>query len=133
MASKTVTVLCHDLAGNALGLSLMLAKLLEPDYRVHIVGYAPTDELWSYYKNDPKIEIRRYYHPSIARFLWNSSRVIRKLVEGDLILAAKPLLPSFGLGLRARRLNGKPLVLHMDDWDLGFLSTSLYWEARLLG
>src|SRR5262245_27259268 len=104
MAVKTVSILCHDVAGNALGLSVMLAKLLQPEYRVHIVRYGAPGKVWPYYQNDPSLEIRSYHHPDILGFMWNRSRVVRKYIEGDLILAAKPLLTSFGLGLRARQL-----------------------------
>jgi glycosyltransferase involved in cell wall biosynthesis len=45
-----------------------------------------------------------------------------KLVTGDLVYAVKPKLASFGLALAARSVRKRPLLLDIDDYDLGFSS-----------
>ena len=47
------------------------------------------------------------------------------LIDGDLIYASKPRPTSYGLGLLARRRRGRPLLLDIDDWEVGF-----YYQAR---
>jgi glycosyltransferase involved in cell wall biosynthesis len=126
-----ISILSHDLSGNALSRAYMLAKLLQDEYDVHIVGCGQ-GAVWEPVRNDAAIEYRPYHARNIANFWLGGRRVIRRLIDGDLILAVKPLLGSFGLGLRARRLLGRPLLLDIDDWEMGFISDSVYWEARIL-
>lgn len=38
----------------------------------------------------------------------------------DVVYAFKALPASLGVGLRLRRRTGRPLALHLDDWDAGF-------------
>jgi glycosyltransferase involved in cell wall biosynthesis len=38
--------------------------------------------------------------------------------DGDVLYASKPLVASFGVALARRR--GRPVVLDIDDWELGF-------------
>ncbi|MHA1861325.1 MAG: glycosyltransferase, partial [Candidatus Ranarchaeia archaeon] len=42
-----------------------------------------------------------------------------KLIDGDIIYASKPLPTSFGIGLIAKYKMKKPLILDIDDWELG--------------
>jgi glycosyltransferase involved in cell wall biosynthesis len=130
MKPKLVTIICSDLSGNALSRAYTLAKLLQCEYRVQIVGFSATDDLWAPVRNDASIEYRRFFHRSVPGFWLNSRRTVRRLVQGDLIVAVKPLATSFGLGLTARRLFGRPLLLDIDDWEIGFLPDSAYWEFR---
>jgi glycosyltransferase involved in cell wall biosynthesis len=57
---------------------------------------------------------------------------VRRLVDGNLVIAVKPMHVSLGLGLTARRVLGRPLLVDIDDWEPGFISDSVYWEARIL-
>ena len=47
MTGKRVSILSHDLAGNALSRAYTLAKLLQPEYKVHVVGFGKPDDLWA--------------------------------------------------------------------------------------
>jgi glycosyltransferase involved in cell wall biosynthesis len=132
MTVRRITLLSHDLSGNALSRAYVLAKLLQAEYRVTIVGYGRPGELWDPVRNDTSIEYRSFYHPYAPEYWLHSRRVVRQLVDGELIFAVKPMHASFGLGLYARRILGRPLLLDIDDWELGFISDSVYWEARLL-
>src|SRR5439155_11724725 len=46
------------------------------------------------------------------------------LIDGDFIVASKPRPTSYGLGLLARSRRPRPLLLDIDDWELGFLYRS---------
>ena len=41
-------------------------------------------------------------------------------IKGDLIYAVKPKTFSYGYGLIKKFVSKKPLVLDIDDWELGF-------------
>jgi glycosyltransferase involved in cell wall biosynthesis len=45
-------------------------------------------------------------------------------VDGDLILASKPRPTSYGIALLARARRRRPLLLDIDDWELGFFYRS---------
>jgi glycosyltransferase involved in cell wall biosynthesis len=126
-----VSILSPDLAGNALGRAYVLAKLLQDDFSVSIIAHGE-GKVWEPVRQDTSIEYRAFFHRWVPGYCAGARKTIRRLIDGDLIFAVKPLLPSFGIGLYARRLLSRPLLLDIDDWEIGFLSDSLYWEARLL-
>ena len=45
---------------------------------------------------------------------------VRAAREVDVLYAFKAMPQSLGVGLRARKAAGRPLMLHLDDWDAGF-------------
>jgi glycosyltransferase involved in cell wall biosynthesis len=132
MAIRHITLLSHDLTGNALSRAYILAKLLQAEYRVTIVGYGNPGNIWEPVRDDASIEYRSFHHSSALGFWFHSRGIVKRLIDGDLIYAVKPMHASFGLGLYARRVLRRPLLLDIDDWELGFISDSVYWEARLL-
>jgi len=131
MSRQRISILSPNLSGNALGRAYVLAKLLQEDFHVQVVGFNASDDIWAPVRNDTTIEYRRFYYATVPEFWLNASRTVKRLVEGQLILAVKPVHQSFGLGLYARRLLSRPLLLDIDDWEIGFLSNSVYWEFRL--
>ncbi len=50
-----------------------------------------------------------------------------RLVDGELIYASKPRPTSFGLGLLARARRRRPLLLDIDDWEVGFFKRGGAW------
>src|SRR5207244_7616798 len=50
-----------------------------------------------------------------------------RLAAGDVLSASKPRPTSFGIGLLARRQRPRPLLLDIDDWELGFFYRSGAW------
>jgi len=130
---KKISILSPTLSGNAVGRAYLLAKLLQEDYHVTIVGPGNIDELWSPIKNDISIEYRSYQCKNIMDLHLSGRSSIFKLIDGDIIYAVKPLFRSFGIGLMAKLKFRKPLLLDIDDWEIGFLLDRWHWELRYYG
>jgi glycosyltransferase involved in cell wall biosynthesis len=117
-----VSILCHTLAGNALGRAWVFAELLGGDLDVELVVSArTTDEVWRPLR-ERGLTARRWFVRTLPGFHWQAQRIARELVSGDLVIAIKPRLHSFGLALAARRERRRPVLLDIDDWELGFFS-----------
>ena len=120
-----ISVLCFDLSSNAFGRAWLLAKALSPGYDVEIIGTSRNGGIWSPMANS---EI------SVKEFIWGRypkfSAIKKKIsdaIDGDLILASKLMPTSFGIGLQKKYSSGKPLLLDIDDWELGFFYHSGFW------
>ena len=46
--------------------------------------------------------------------------MMAKEIDADAIYVSKPRLPSYGLGILAKQLRNRPLVLDVDDHELAF-------------
>jgi len=53
--------------------------------------------------------------------LYSQLNDLAKKIDADAVYASKPLLTSFGLGLLKKLREHVPLVLDIDDWEVGFL------------
>ena len=71
----------------------------------------------------PQRSVRAGRYPGFARHI----PALLDLVDGDVIVASKPRATSFGLALLARARRRRPLVLDIDDWEIGFFSRSGPW------
>lgn len=119
-----ITVLTPDLSGNCLGRAYILARVLQRAYDVEIVGPMFGEGIWSPLSGCDDVPLV----PVKVGKLPLSYLQLMKLpgsISGDVIYASKPLLTSFGVGLLHRYRNGKPLVLDIDDWELGFIRANI--------
>jgi len=124
-APLRVSVLTFDFSDNATGRADLLARLLAPRYDVHVVGPRFGPALWGPARA-AKIERREVEGARYPRFAGRLGALAR-LADGDILYASKPRATSFGVGLLARRQRRRPLVLDIDDWELGFFLRSGAW------
>lgn len=122
-----ISLIDMDLSGNCLGRTLLLGDLLErAGARVEIVGsLEPGRDIWSPARSSPfpikPVPFRRF--PGFVQ----TKRAMTGLIHGDILFAVKPVMSSFGVGLRARARLRRPLVLDVDDWELGFFLRADFW------
>jgi len=113
-----ISILCFDLSSNAFGRAGLLAQALARFCDVEIVGPSRRGGIWAPMSQIEipvkKFEWRRY--PGFSRIKKN----ILDAIDGEIILASKLMPTSFGIGLQKKIFSGKPLILDIDDWELGF-------------
>lgn len=44
-------------------------------------------------------------------------------IDADVLVVSKPRLPSLQLGIAAKALRNRPLILDIDDYEMGFFSS----------
>jgi glycosyltransferase involved in cell wall biosynthesis len=106
-----ISILCHDLSDNALGRSFILGKALQRQCDVEIVGFSKGG-IWAPVATDPSVPFRL--------LTMRTLRAQLRELEADLYYAVKPKLASYGLGMALARHHRKPLLLDIDDWEMGF-------------
>lgn len=112
-----VSILSPNLSSNELGRAYGLGLMLKSKYEVEIVGPLVGPHIWASHRQDTDIPIK----PARLRHL-------PARVDGDIVLASKPLLASFGVGLLKKVVRKRPLILDIDDWQLGMVKS---YYARL--
>ena len=119
------SVLCFDVSDNAVGRAWLLARLLEPLGAVEIVGprFGPT--VWEPLAEEA-IPVRSLPGGRLPGFAARLPGLAR-LADGDLLYASKPRLTSAGIGYLARLAGHRPLLLDIDDWEVGFFLRGGAW------
>ncbi|MBI2216391.1 MAG: glycosyltransferase [Candidatus Rokubacteria bacterium] len=120
-----VSVIAFDLSDNATGRADLLARLLAPRYDVTVVGPRFGTRRWAPAAAGP-IRYESLPGTRYPRFAAMLPRLAR-LADGDLIVASKPRPTSYGVALLARRQRRRPVLLDIDDWELGFFYRSGAW------
>ncbi|NIP99192.1 MAG: glycosyltransferase [Nitrospinaceae bacterium] len=127
-----ISFLCFDLSDNSLNRAVLLARALAPYYSVELVGPARKGDLWSPMKN-LELPVQRFPWKRIPAW-FSVVRRLRRAIDGDVLFACKLRPTSFGIGLLEKRRTGKPLIVDIDDWELGFFLRAGFWGrvGRLL-
>lgn len=120
-----VSVLAFDLSDNATGRADLLARLLAPHFAVEVVGPRFGLEIWPPARGGA-IPYRARPGARYPRFAARAAELAR-LADGDVLVASKPRPSSYGVALLARRQRRRPLLLDIDDWELGFFYRSGVW------
>jgi glycosyltransferase involved in cell wall biosynthesis len=102
----------------------LLAKIVQKYYEVEIVGPVFDDGIWKPLSrltdvNYKLVEIKGKVFP------YSQLKTLIGKISGDIVYVSKPLFTSFFIGLIESKKRRKPLVLDIDDWELGFVQESL--------
>lgn len=126
-----ITILTPDFSHNCFGRAWLLAKLLQKEYDIEMIGPAFGNGIWKPLKDECDFPIKMVKSYANGRFEF---RKMLNNISGDIIYASKPLFASFGVGLVKKIKTRKPLVLDIDDWELGFgkeFYDSLIWYKKI--
>jgi glycosyltransferase involved in cell wall biosynthesis len=120
-----ISVLCFDVSGNAAGRADLLARLLDPLGSVEVIGPRSGPGVWEPVAGGPvrytSVPTRR-----LPGFVATMAELGRR-ADGDLIYASKTRLASAGVGYLKRVAGKRPLLLDVDDWEVGFYLRSGFW------
>jgi glycosyltransferase involved in cell wall biosynthesis len=116
-----ITVLSHDLSTNAGRRTHRLAGALGTFADVKLIGPASRSHRWVDVPDEPgvvTVRKRRFpdFHASFVELV--------EAADGDVLIAVKPHLASFGVALVASELRGVPVILDIDDLDVALAPRS---------
>jgi len=122
-----ISILAFDLSDNATGRADLLARLLAPRWEVEVVGPRFGARVWAPVAGGPVVH--RALPAAGARYPQFASAwaALAAQADGDLLYASKPRPTSYGAALLARRRRARPLLLDIDDWEVGFFRRSDAW------
>ena len=115
-----ISILAPALSHNCLGRAYLLAKVLQRRYEVEIIGPVFGNGVWKPVADDRSITYKSVKIYGRFKPYWQIKE-LAKNIDGDVIYASKPLFTSFGVGLLQKLFNKKPLILDIDDWEMGFI------------
>jgi glycosyltransferase involved in cell wall biosynthesis len=120
-----ISVLCFDVGANAAGRADLLARLLLPLGSVEVIGPRSGPGVWKPVASGPV----RYTSVPVRHmpgFVATMADLARR-ADGDLIYASKTRLASAGVGYLKHVAGRRPLLLDIDDWEVGFYLRSGFW------
>ena len=115
-----VSIISPNLSSNALGRAYLLAQLISKFSDVEIIGPILSSGIWP--PLNARVHDKIEFKP-ISRIysLYNFIKRVSSTLEGDVLYASKPLLTSFGTALIIQKQKKLPLILDIDDWELGLV------------
>jgi len=120
-----ISVLCFDLSDNAAGRADLLARLLEPLGSVEVIGPRTGPGVWAPMSSGP-VRYEALASCRMPGFLGTMAQLARR-ADGELIVASKTRLGSAGVGYLKRVISRRPLLVDIDDWEVGFYLRSGFW------
>ena len=118
----SVSVIAWDLGHNPLGRAYLLADALRNEYDVELIGATfPRfgNQVWEPFRTGSRVTIKSFpggNFPQHFRYMED----VAEQIEGDVIFVSKPRLPSLELAILAKLHRNRPIVLDIDDYELGF-------------
>ena len=117
-----ITVIAWDLGHNPLGRAYLLADALRRAYDVELLGAGfPRfgDALWEPLSGCSRVRIKGFPGTRFPSH-FNNMEQIAGQIDGDVIYVSKPRLPGLELAILAKLQRNRPIVLDIDDYELGF-------------
>ena len=124
-----ITILSHDLSSNAAMRAHRLALAARTFGDVRLIGPARRSGLWPALRDEPWIAtVRKKRLPDFAA----SFLELVGMADGDVLIAVKPHLASFGAALVAGERRDVPVVLDVDDLDIALAPRSAWNDDPLM-
>jgi glycosyltransferase involved in cell wall biosynthesis len=112
-----IVCIAADAARNSLVRVYPIAKVLERQHEVVVAGFRSGAEIYEPYRDEFEyVTLRAQTLPRFARQVHTLARHL----DADLIYAFKPQSASMWPGLAAARRLDVPLVVDIEDWELGW-------------
>ncbi|MCI0747465.1 MAG: glycosyltransferase [Verrucomicrobia subdivision 3 bacterium] len=113
-----ITILSHNLSSNAAMRAHRLALAARQFADVTVLGPVERRGLWPALPREPWIQtVPELRFPEFHRSFVH----LVDAADGDVLIAAKPILSSYGVALvAAEKRRGIPVILDMDDLDIAF-------------
>jgi glycosyltransferase involved in cell wall biosynthesis len=121
-----VSILAFDLSDNAVGRADLLARLLRPRYEVEVVGPRFGPDVWAPVR-DSEIRFSAVPAGRYPRFALTVRELLAR-ADGDVLYASKLRATSYGVALLARARRRRPVLLDVDDWEVGFFHRGGTWS-----
>jgi len=120
-----------DFSGNCIGRTALIADILSEFCEIYVIGLASSSDIWSPVKdkleNFPHYCFKGRFRNLTLSLFKNMKNLLEKIIniQPDVIYSFKPLLSSYGVSLLYKLKESRiPLILDIDDWELGFVLDS---------
>lgn len=112
-----IVCVCADASSNSLVRLYPIAKTLARRHEIVVAGFRSGELIFAPYRDEFEYRTLRVKRmPAFARQVAHLARS----VQADLVYAFKPLSTSLWSGLALRRQLDVPLVVDIEDWELGW-------------
>jgi glycosyltransferase involved in cell wall biosynthesis len=112
-----IACIAADAATNSLVRVYPIAKVLQRRHDVVVAGFRSREDIFEPYRDEFEyMTLRAQDFPGFARQV----HTLARHVDADLIYAFKPVSASLWPGLAAARRLDVPLVVDIEDWELGW-------------
>lgn len=119
--ARRVAVVSWDMGHNPVGRAFLLADMAAGKARAELIGPmfpAYGREIWSPIA-DARMTMHAFPAPTMRAFL-EGAKAAAQRVTCDLVYVSKPRFPSLFLGALIKHANKCPMVVDVDDHELGF-------------
>jgi glycosyltransferase involved in cell wall biosynthesis len=124
-----ISILVSDASTNCMGRAYILAKVLSIHFEIELVGPILIGQsVWVPF-DSREFECRFVPSKNYPLF-FSSIRPILNHISGDVIYALKPLASSYGIALLSTLKQKRPIILDIDDWEIGFVRWRLSISKR---
>lgn len=118
MTNKTkISVIIPDLSSQGTTRGYIIAQGLQKlGYQVNIFGFLYGEHI---YPEPPySLPITYFHGVNLPSFIKTALNFMAE-IDGDILYVIKPQLSSFGMGLIKAWRSKKPIILDIDDWEMG--------------